>query len=197
MIGDVLDLVGERAGVRLPEVRQRLGERLARDVEAEHARRKPRLQLGRQLRNQTQRLERRVTGRLGAERIEVRSEVTVHAERLDERHRSRDAADELVVDGRRCRRLGDRGMSVFRVAVRSVAERLEQPLQSGIRGEKVVGRAFEQRAPLARDRLRVLEVVLEQDGRVAGVEPVDVHHAVVAMRRRAPRSSRPSTRAAS
>ena len=60
VVGDVLDLVRDRAAVGLAELRQDVCERLAREVDAEVAGRDPRLQLGRQLRLETARLERRV-----------------------------------------------------------------------------------------------------------------------------------------
>ena len=41
-------------------------------------------------------LERGISGRLAAERVEARGEVAVHAMRLDERHRGRDRAEELL-----------------------------------------------------------------------------------------------------
>ena len=41
-------------------------------------------------------LERRISGRLAAERVEARGEVAVHAMRLDERHRGRDRTEELL-----------------------------------------------------------------------------------------------------
>ncbi len=73
--GDVLDLVGDRAAVGLAQVRQRVGERRAGHVHAQHPGRDLRHQLGRQ----AERLgvERRVALGLGAERVEARGEVPV------------------------------------------------------------------------------------------------------------------------
>ena len=101
VVGDVLDLVGDRARVCLLQQRQRVGERLGGDVHPQHRRGDPRLQLGRELRDQRHRVERRVAGRLGAERVESRGEVADHAVGLDERHRRRDAAEQLRVGIRR------------------------------------------------------------------------------------------------
>ena len=93
----MLDLVRDRAAVGLAEERQHIGERLAGDVHAKDGRRDARLQLGRELRLEPQRLERRVADRLGAERVEPCGEVAVRAVRLHERHRRGDAAEELGV----------------------------------------------------------------------------------------------------
>ena len=97
VVGDVLDLVGDRAAVRLLQARKRLGERLARDVDAEHGRGDARLELRRQPRQEAHRVERRVADRLGAQRVETCREMAVHAEGLDERHRGRDTAEQLAV----------------------------------------------------------------------------------------------------
>ena len=104
-IGDVLDLVRDRLAVRLLQPRQRVRERLALDVRPQQPGRDARLQLRRELRVHALGLERRIAGRLGAERIEPRGEMPVRAIRLDERHRRRDSFEQLVVDlgRRRCR----------------------------------------------------------------------------------------------
>ena len=52
VIGDVLDLVGDRAGVDLTQERERLEQRLSADVEAEQRGRDPGLELGRQRRHE-------------------------------------------------------------------------------------------------------------------------------------------------
>ena len=93
MIGDVLDLVRNRSGVGLAEIRQRVRQRLARHVHAQDGRGDPRLQLRRQLRDQALGFERGIPGRLGSERVEMRGQMAVHAVGLDERHRRRDAAE--------------------------------------------------------------------------------------------------------
>ena len=54
VVGEVLDLVRDRPRVRREEPRQRIGERLSLDVEAEERRRDACLQLGRELRDQPQ-----------------------------------------------------------------------------------------------------------------------------------------------
>ena len=101
----------------------------------------------------------------------------VHPVRLDESHRGRDAAEELVRDrfgrGQRDRRRG-RGC---RAAVAVRLERLEQAHEARVRGDDLAGAALEQVPPFRRDRVRVLEVVLEQVACIAGVEAVDVHYA--------------------
>ena len=112
-------------------------------------RRDPRLQLRRQLRLEPQRLERRVADRLGAERVEPGSEVPVRAVRLDERHRSGDAAEELQVDGLRGRGRRGRG-SLVPVAAPDLAARelLEQAGDPRVRRDELGIPALEERAPL-------------------------------------------------
>src|SRR5581483_12410675 len=92
-------------------------------------------------RDEPLRLERGIAGRLRAEGVEMRGEVTVHAERLQEGHGGADAAEELVVDDfdladdrrRLRRRLYDcrRGVAV------AAAVRLQQPLEAGLRREQL------------------------------------------------------------
>ena len=103
VVGEVLDLVGHRAAVDLAEVRQRLLQRLAGDVDAEQRGRDALLQLRRQRRDQARLVERRIAERLGAERVEAGGEVAVHAVRLDERHRRGDGAEQRLVDPCRLR----------------------------------------------------------------------------------------------
>ena len=108
MVGDVLDLVRDRARVDGLQLRQRVGQRLALDVETEDGGGDARLQLGRQRGDEPRLVECRVAHRLGAERIEPRGKMAVHPVGLDERHRRRDAAEERLVDrlaGGRRRRL--------------------------------------------------------------------------------------------
>ena len=178
VVGDVLDLVRDRAGVRLAEPRQRVGERLALDVEAEERGRDARLQLRRQLRDQALGLERRVAGRLRPERVEVRGEVAVHAERLDERHRRGDAAEQLLVG--RSRRAGagggrarPRGAGVPCPSPSATA-RSSSRARPGWRCSERLGLALEQVAPLLRHGAGVVEVLLEEQRGVARVQPVDV-----------------------
>ena len=90
VVGDVLDLVGARAAVDLAQLRQDVGERLARDVDPEDVGRDQSLQLRRQLGLAPLRVERRVADRLAAERVEPRGEVAVSAMGRDQRHRGRD-----------------------------------------------------------------------------------------------------------
>ena len=99
VVGDVLDLVGDRPAVGLAQRGQGVRERLARDVQAQVPRRDPRLELRRERRLEALWLERGVADRLRAEGVELRGEVAVHAVRLDERHGCGDAAEEHVVRG--------------------------------------------------------------------------------------------------
>ena len=103
--GDVLDLVGDRAAVGLPQVGQRVGERRAGDVHAQDPRRDLRHQLG----GQAERLgvERRVALGLAAERVEPGGEVAVRAVRLEQRGRGLDRLHQLLV-GRRGAAAGSR-----------------------------------------------------------------------------------------
>jgi hypothetical protein len=179
VVGEVLELVGDRARVGLAEPRQNLEQRLARHVHAKVGGRDPRLELGRQLRLEAHRLERRVTDRLGAEWVEPRREMAMRAVRLDERHRRRDTAEELRVRSLSwfCRRGFNRGRRRRLMAVRPVAglrQLLEQPGDPGMGRDELGIPALEERAPLRRDRFGILEVVVEQGARVAGVQPVDV-----------------------
>ena len=184
VIGEMLDLVGHRAAVDGAEVRQRLSQRLARHMHAQERGGNALLQLGRQRRDQARLVERRVAERLGAERIEARSEVPVHPMGLDECHRRCDTAEQGLVDDGRSRRLRGgrswcrRGSCGHRsgMAVRTVVpcERLEQPEQAGMRCDEVAVAALEQLPPLGGNGVRILQVVLEQQPGVAGVQSVDV-----------------------
>ena len=179
---DVLDLVGDRPAVGLLQPRQRLGEILAGHVDAEHRGRDPRLQLGRELRHEPHRVEGGVADRLRAERVEPRREMAVHAERLDERHRGRHTAEQLGVRRRSDRRRripGSRSILDGRVAVRGAAvpRQLLQQSREARKGRDDLGvAALEQGAPLRRDGLGILEVLVEQDARVTGIHAVDIVH---------------------
>ncbi len=194
--GDVLDLVGHRPAVRLLEARQSLAKRLALDADAQHRGRDARRELVRQLRLEVERVERRVAGRLGPERVEPRGQMAVHAVGLHERHRGGDAAEQHEVArrlgrGRFCcgrvacglRRLW-RGCrrGAGRVAVRvpvapgRFRRALEQPCDARECGERVDAVCLEERPPLRRDGLGILEVLVEEQTRVAGIQPIDVAH---------------------
>ena len=82
VVGDVLDLVGDRAAVGLLQVRQRLGEGVAGHGHPEDARGDGGHQLGREVHGG--RVERGVGLGRRAERVEPRREVAVHAVRLDD-----------------------------------------------------------------------------------------------------------------
>ena len=92
--GDVLDLVRDRAAVGLAQVRQRVGERRARDADAQDARRDLRHQLGRQSSGSGSSAG-SPTG-LGAERVEARGEVAVRAEGLQQRDGRLDRLQQLL-----------------------------------------------------------------------------------------------------
>ena len=153
-------------------------------MDAEHGGRDARLELRRQRRDEAGLVERGIAERLGAERIEPSGEVAVHAVRLDERHRCRDAAEQRLVEprGRARRAVAADGAAVSqrggcrdgrrggcpRLAVATVAAReLEESLQAGMAGDQLGGAALEEPAPLLRHGLRILEVVLEQKPGVA------------------------------
>jgi hypothetical protein len=130
------------------------------------------------------RLQRGIPDRLAPERIESCGEVAVRAQRLDERHRGRDAAEQLFVGspgrGLRCRRRRRRSCGLarrrrFGMAVR-LAQVLQQASETRQRLEQVTVPALEEGAPLGRDRLGVVEVLLEQGSRVTGIDSVDVRH---------------------
>ena len=151
-------------------------------MDAEQGRGNALLQLGRQRWDQPRLVERRVAERLRAERIEPGGQVAVHPMRLDESHRGGDGAEQRLVDPGGCRLScdgrgsGRRRRRDLRLAVGAVValELLEQPQQPRMRRDEVAVAALEQLAPLGRNRVRVLEIVLEQQPRVSGVRPVDV-----------------------
>ena len=83
VVRDVLDLVGDRAAVRLAQMRQRLGKRRSRYLDPQDVRGDLLHHLRRQA--DRRRLERRVADGLRAERVEPCSQVTVRAVRLHQR----------------------------------------------------------------------------------------------------------------
>ena len=62
-----------------------------------------------------------------------------------------------------------------RVSV-GLAKVLQQPREPGQGLEQVAVAALEERAPLGWDRLGILEVLLEQNPCVTGIDGVDVRH---------------------
>ncbi len=185
VVGQVLDLVGDRAAVDLAQPRVHVGERLSFDVEAKERRGDARHQRRRQLWDQPLGLEGRIPGRLGAERVEVRGEMPVRAVRLDERHRGGDAADELVVGragpglqprGRCRRRRRGRLRDGCRMAVAAAVplEAVEQAGEARLGSEQLFGGALEERPPLGRDSAGVIEILLEQQRRIARVQSIDL-----------------------
>ena len=189
VVRDVLDLIRDRPAVDLAELRQDVGERLALDPDAQHRCRNAGLELRRQRRLEQLSLERRVADGIRAERIEVRGQMPVHADRLDQRHRRGDASDQQVVSnglrGRRrnCRDLHrllrrSRFWRRFRLSGSTVLlQVLDQPGEAGQRVHDRRVAALEQRPPLLRHRLGILEVLLEERLGIAHVQPVDITHA--------------------
>ena len=181
VIRDVLDLVGDRAHVDLLEPGQRVEQRLALARQPQEARGNPRLDLGRQRRIQALGLERRIARRLGAERVEARREMTVHADRLHERHGSGDGGEEIEIRGfgrGGCRGRGGgllgRGRRRRDGCRRTVSAigcaQIDEPREAGQRREDTVVRALEELAPRGVDGLGVLEILLEERADVAGVQ---------------------------
>ena len=127
VVGDVLDFVRDRPAVGRAQAGERIGERLAGDVEPEERGGDPRLQLGRQFRHQALGVKSRIADRLRAEWVEARREVAVHPVRLDQRHRRGHPTEEQIVgrrgdgaDGR-----GRRGDRRATVAARGRADLLQ------------------------------------------------------------------------
>ena len=83
VVRDVLDLVGDRAGVGLAQLRERVGEGLAGHGHSEDRSRDAAHQLVVEAHGGG--LERGVADRLGSERVEARGEVAVHALCLHQR----------------------------------------------------------------------------------------------------------------
>ncbi len=92
VVRDVLDLVGHRSAVGLAQVREDLGERVTGDVDAQDRGR----DLLHDLRGEAEalRLEGGIPDGLGAERVEMRGEMAVRPERLDERRAGGDGGEE-------------------------------------------------------------------------------------------------------
>jgi len=55
-------------------------------------------------------------------------------------------------------------------------EQVDEACEAGVGRHELARAAFEERAPLARDRLGIFEVLLEESARVARVQSVDVVH---------------------
>ena len=152
---DVLDLVGHRPAIGLAEKREGVGQRLAGDVDAQDPCGHLGLELRREPRLEALGLERGISGRLAAERVEARGKVAVHAMRLDERHRGGDRTEEL----RGARPPRPRRSSV--AAVRGSRVELADSLDDRARLE-LLGGVLEERAPRRVDRLGRSQVLLEQ-----------------------------------
>jgi hypothetical protein len=103
MRGEVLDLVRDRAAVRLTHPGQRLQQGLPLDAAAQDRGGDPRHQLGRQV--QVLGLERRIPLGRAAERVDTGGEVSVRAVGLEQRGRSLHRLQQLPIglrgDGRR------------------------------------------------------------------------------------------------
>jgi hypothetical protein len=131
------------------------------------------LQLGRQLRRQSFRLERRVAGRLAPERIQTGREVAVHTVRLDERHGGRNATEKLAIGGGGSRRDGRLGRDRGAVAAVCLGE-LPEPLDKRLVMQNLLRRGLEQRSPGRIDRLgsdQVLGEELLNEARIQIFEP--------------------------
>ena len=116
--GEVLDLVGDRAAVGLAQVRQRVGERRARDAHAQDPRRDPGHELGRQPDGLG--VERGVALGLGAERVQPRGQVAVGAVGLQERRGGLHGLQQLLVTRAGAPRVG-RAASGARAAAAAAA----------------------------------------------------------------------------
>ena len=81
---DVLHLVGDGAAIGAGEVRQRLGKRGARDVDAQHVGGNARHRVG--CEPERRGVERRIAGGLGAERVEMRRAMPEAPDGADEGH---------------------------------------------------------------------------------------------------------------
>jgi hypothetical protein len=175
VVSDVLDLVGHRSAVRLRQTRKCICERRARDVDAKHRRGHASLKLRRERRHEAERVERGIADRLGAEWVEARSEVAVHAVGLHERHCRCDSAEQHEIPLIRGRARGSaRHLAVSRAE--RPGKRLQEPGEPREGGDDVCVAALEEGAPFRQDGLGVLEVLVEQQARVAGIHAVDVMH---------------------
>ena len=198
VVGDVLDLVRDRPAVDLAELRQDVRQGLALDSHSEHRCGNRLLQLRSELRDEQVRLERRVADGLGAQRVEVRGQMTVSPVGLDQRHRggdalraeSRPARSGRLAPGQAPPRLGCAGAGAA-----ATRRRLRFGRLSGRRAPFPSFRFSSRRAspgrastrpasPLSksarhssRDRLGILEVLLEQTLGIARVDSVDIAHA--------------------
>ncbi len=179
VVRDVLDLVRDRPHVDLLQPGQGVEQRLAFAREPQEPRGNLLLDLGRQRWIQTLGLERGIARRLGAERIEASREVTVHADRLHERHCRRDGGEQVEVGAfggcrrlrrrrfhRRSRRRNGRRRAVSAVGRADV----DDPGEPGQRREDCIVGALEELAPRGIDGLGILEVLLEEGADVAGVQ---------------------------
>jgi hypothetical protein len=165
--------------------RQDVRERLPLDVHAEQRGGDARLELRREGWLVLVLVERRIAERLGAEGVETGGEVAVGTDRVDERHRRGDAAEELRVDRGRSRR-GGRGWSGRRLDRDCGLHRRvgdghapvstgsgpcgDEPSEPGERREDGLVGILEHPPPRGIDRLRVLEVLLEKEADVSGVQ---------------------------
>ncbi len=106
--------------------------------------------------------------------------------RLHQGHRSGHGAEQLVGDGfglgrrRRGDRTGRRNRRRGRGRSRmAVSCQLQETGETGMRRDDLAVAALEEQAPFPRDRLWILEVLLEEIAREARVQAVDVSHYVL------------------
>jgi hypothetical protein len=103
--------------------------------------------------------------------------MAMHSVGLHERHRGGDAAEELEIAlGRFMRRHGRGAVPVASGSVAVSRGALEQPGEAGKARHEVAVATLEESAPLRRDCLWILEVFVEEQTRVTGVQAVDVVH---------------------
>ena len=160
---EVLDLVGDRAAVGLAQVRQRVGERRARDAHAQDARRDPGHELGRQPDGLG--LERRVALGLGAERVQPRGQVAVGAVGLQERRGGLDGLQQL---------LGGRAVDVAPAGRRACGVRAAAAAAAGRRRlRRGAELGAERREDALVEAVLALEVALDDLQEAAGLRPLD------------------------
>src|SRR5207248_8637502 len=97
----------------------------------------------------------------------------------DQRHRGGDPAEQLLVRCRRrrlmrSRRRERRRRNRSRVAVAVCGRAGEKSHEAGLPPEENLGFAFEKVTPFLRNGTRVVEVLLEEQRRIAGVQAVDI-----------------------
>ena len=183
VVGDVLDLVGDRAAVDLAQPRVRVGERLRRRRRAAEA--VPGCAPSARASASGSAARARVPGRPAARsragRVRAARWPCVRYALTSDIAAATPPSSSLV----RRRRLAARERGRSRQPARepppadarswpSPWKQLEQPRQAGLQREQRFGLALEERPPLGRHRARIVEVLLEEQRRVARVQSVDL-----------------------